>query len=69
MPEKHDTDHNEEKLEQLLMGGLTLISEEQPGDTSIMATSQVDDTAYNQGSDLQARAVCQCNGSKLLRSQ
>jgi HEPN domain-containing protein len=53
MPEKHDTDHNEDKLEQLLMGGLTLSSKEQPRDPSIVATSQVDDTAYNQGSDLQ----------------
>jgi HEPN domain-containing protein len=53
MPKKHDTDHNEDKLEQLLMGGLTLSSEEQPRDTSIVAASQVDDTAYNRGSDLQ----------------
>ena len=57
MPEKHDTNHDEDKLEQLLMEGLTLSSEEQPRDTSIVATSHVEedlgDIADNQGSDLQ----------------
>jgi HEPN domain-containing protein len=51
-------DDNEGELEQLLMEGVTLTSEEQLQDTSIEATSQVeeedlDDRAYTQGSDLQ----------------
>ena len=57
MPEKHDNDHSEDELEQLLTGGLTLNSEEQLRDaSSIAATSHEDDldnTAYNQSSDLQ----------------
>jgi len=57
MPEKHDTNQNEDELEQLLMGGLTLTSEEQPRNTSVAATSHIeedlDDIADNQGSDLQ----------------
>ena len=57
MPEKHDTDHSEDELEQLLTGGLTLTSEEQPRNTSTVAISHIeedlDDTVDNQGSDLQ----------------
>ena len=57
MPEKHDNDHGEDEIEQLLVGGLTLSSKEQSPDTSLVATSHVeeahDDTASNQGSDLQ----------------
>ena len=57
MPEKHDNDHGEDELEQLLVGGLTLSSKEQSPDTSLVAASHVeeahDDTASNQGSDLQ----------------
>src|SRR5579864_3832890 len=57
MPDKHDTDHNEDELEQLLLGGLTLTSEEQPRNTSTVVPLHVkedlDDTAHNEGSDLQ----------------
>ena len=57
MPEKHNTDYNEDELEQLLMGGLTLTSEDQPRNASIVATSHVEedlaDSAENEGSDLQ----------------
>jgi HEPN domain-containing protein len=60
---RHNKDHrfpddsSESELEQLLIGGLTLSGEEQSRDTSLTATSHIekalDDTAYNQSSDLQ----------------
>lgn len=57
MPEKHDNDQSEDEIKQILTGGLTLSSSEQPRGTSIIAESHLeedrDDSAYNQGSDLQ----------------
>jgi HEPN domain-containing protein len=58
MPEKHDKNHSEDELTQLLTGELTLHSEGQPGDaSSLVATSHIEDdldnTVYNQSSDLQ----------------
>jgi HEPN domain-containing protein len=50
-------DGNEDELEQLLIEGVTLTSEEQARNASIVATSHVeedlDEEAYTQGSDLQ----------------
>ena len=50
-------DSSEDELQQLLMGELTLSSEGQSQDTSIVVASHIedehDDTAHNQGSDLQ----------------
>lgn len=58
MPEKHDNDHSEDELTRILAEGLTLHGKEQPRDpSSSKATSHAEDdldnTAYNQSSDLQ----------------
>lgn len=63
MSEMYDNKHRlpndsrQDELEQLLIGGLTLSSKEQPRDIMLVGTPHAEedqeDTAYHQGSDLQ----------------